>query len=219
MIALLLSAALLTAAPQDGPGPDARSAALDQVFPFWTDYLALDEDERDAFDLHYVLDAPLRDDGSAHRFWVETGEGGFAPLDAERPVTPPPADAFEQGLRLFTDAPRGAAQVEMRLTLPEPARVEYSMAEIEAALAQAGLAMRRSMGLRSLFMPRLDTVRFSFDGAAPPAYFVDEDGRRTEIMDVFETEVLVTPSDRASRNAVSIRFEQAPRLAVLETRN
>ena len=218
MIAMLLAAAL-TAANLEGPGPEARSADLDQVFPFWTDYLALAEDERDAFNLDYVLEAPLRGDGSTYRFWIETVDGGFAAINVEQPVTPPAADAFEEGLHLFTDAPRGAVSVEMRLTLPAPTRVEYSMAEIETALAQAGGAMRRAMGFRSLFMPRLDTVRFSFDNAAPPAYFVGEGGNQTEIMDVFETEILVTPGDRASRNAVSIRFEQAPRTAVLMTRN
>jgi hypothetical protein len=218
MIIALLAVALTTASPE-APGPEARSAGLDQVFPFWTDYLSLAEDQRDAFDLDYVLEAPLRGDGSTYRFWVETGDGGFAAINVEQPVTPPSADAFEQGLRLFTDAPRGAVSVEMRLTLPEPTRAEYTLAELETALAQAGGAMRRSMGIRSLFMPRLDTVRFSFSGVAPAAYFVDEDGGQTEIMDVFETEILVTPGDRTSRNAVSIRFEQAPRAAILITRN
>jgi hypothetical protein len=219
LLALTPAAAGLNPEPALEPGPDARSAPLDQVFPFWTDYQALEPDERDAFDLSYQIDAPLRGDGTAFRFWVETRDGGFDPLPASGPVTPPDSAAFEQGLRLFTDAPRGAVRVVMRLTLPGEPRDEYQREELEAALAQAHNAMRRAMGIRSLFMPRLDTVRFVFDGPAPDADFVADDGEIRPIMDVYETEILVTPGDREIRDAVAVRFGRPPLFAVLETRS
>jgi len=223
----IITAALLALTPatepspelDSEPGPDARSAPLDQVFPFWTDYQALEADERDAFDLSYQLDAPLRSDGTDFSFWVETSEGGFAPLEVSGPVTPPDSAAFERGLRLFTDAPRGAVSVEMRLTLPGPPRTQYQRAELEAALAQAANAIRSALGFRSLFMPRLDTVRFVFDGPAPEAEFLVEDGAARPIMDVFETEVLVTPGNRDIRDTDGVRFGRPPLFAVLETRN
>ncbi len=201
------------------PGPEARSAPLDQVFPFWVDYNELAPDERDAFELTYRLNAPLRGDGTAFSFWVEIGGGEFALLDVSEPVTPPDVVGFERGYQLFTDAPRGAVQVQMTLTLPEPAKTVYTMEKLESAVAQAGNAMREAMGFRSLFMPRLDTVRFIFDGSAPDANFIDAAGVATPIRAVFENEVLVTPGQRQNRDAVSVRFGNTPVMAVLETRN
>ena len=170
--------------------------------------IPLPADERDAFDLSYTLDAPLRGDGQAYRFWVEEDAESFTELDATGPITPPNTDAFERGYRLFTDAPRGAVRVEMRLTLPAPTRTDYDMAELEAALAQAGNAMRRSMGLRALFMPRLDTVRFAFDGPAPEAVFVLDDGTTRSIDAVFSSDVLVTPAEDESDGAHAIRSQR-----------
>lgn len=209
---------LIALAQATSPGPDARSAPLDDVFVFWTDYQAMAADERDAFDLSYMLDAPLRGDGQAYRFWVEEEAERFIELDVSRPITPPDTDAFDRGYRLFTDAPRGAVRVEMRLTLPAPTRTDYDMAELEAALAQAGNAMRRSMGLRALFMPRLDTVRFAFEGPAPEAEFVLADGTTRSIDAVFSSDILVTPDEDDSDGAHAIRFGTAPLYAVLETR-
>jgi hypothetical protein len=214
----LLAAAVLALTPAAEPGPEARSAPLDQVFPFWTDYQALEADERDAFDLTYRFDAPLRGDGSAFSFWVETPEGGFDPLEVSDRVTPPDSAAFERGLRLFTDAPRGAVSVAMFLTLPGQPRTEYQRAEMDAALAQARNAMRGAMGFRSLFMPRLDTVRFVFDGPAPEADFLMENGDARPVREVFESEVLVTPGDRDNRDVVGVRFGRPPLYAVLETK-
>lgn len=213
---VLVAAALLALSP--APGPDARSAPLDQVFPFWTDYQALEADERDAFTLTYQLAAPLRGDGAEFGFWVETAPGEYAALDISAPVTPPDRSAFAQGLSLYTNAPRGAVRVEMRLTLPGAPRAEYHRSDLEAALAQAGNAMRSAMGLRSLFMPRLDTVRFVFDGPAPDAEVITVDGARLPIEDVYESQVLVTPRDRDMRDLEAVRFGRPPLFAVLETR-
>lgn len=219
MIAALLSALVLVVEPGSEPGPDARSAPLDQVFPFWTDYNTLAEDERDAFELAYRLNAPLRGDGTEFSFWVESGGGEYVLLDASGPVTPPDLDSFERGYQLFTDAPQGAVQVQMTLTLPAPTKSEYTFDELEASIAQAANAVRSSMGIRSLFMPRLDTIRFIFDGPAPDADFIDEAGVARPIEAVFGNEVLVTPGRRSNREAVTVRFGNAPVTAVLETRN
>ncbi len=214
---LAIGMAALALVQATAPGPDARSAPLEQVFPFWTDYLALEADERDAFELSYQLTAQPRGDGTPFNFWIEAEDGDYITLDVSAPVTPPGAASFDADHQLYTDAPRGAVRVEMRLTLPGPERTEYTLAELEAALAQAGNAMRRSMGLRSLFMPRLDTIRFAFDGPAPDADFVAPDGEAVPIETVFMSDVLVTPGDRASSEAGRVRFGRAPLYAVLET--
>ena len=134
--------------PAATPDHDARSAPLEDVFPFWTDFQALEQDERSRFELSYVLSAPLRGDGTDYNFWVQTGANAYALLDASAPVIPPDVNSFEAGYRLFTDAPRGAVQVQMTLRLPGEGRTEYSAQDLESALAQANSAMRRSMGIR-----------------------------------------------------------------------
>jgi hypothetical protein len=161
----------------------------------------------------------LQADGQSYSFWVETGPDQFRRLDIDGSVTPPGADAFEQGLSLYTDAPRGAVRVEMQLSLPGPPRTVYTRQELESALAQAGNAMRRSMGVRALFMPRLDTIRFVFDGPAPEADFITAQGDETPISAVFIDEVLVTPGQREMRSMERIRFARPPLYAVLETRD
>jgi len=205
----------LSLAAQDAPGPDARSVALERVFPFWTDYHALPSDERSAFTLDYVIS--LRG-GAEAQFWVET-EDGFEVLerDPAGAATPPPPVAFEAGRRLFTDAPEGGASVSMRLSVAGEPRETYTIAELETAIAQAGNAMRSLMGLRAMFMPRLETVRFSFDGPAPEAVVVYEDGRRSPVETVFGDVITIRPQDRALRGAVEVRFGAIPQEAVLET--
>ncbi|MCR9129291.1 MAG: hypothetical protein NXI12_07195 [Alphaproteobacteria bacterium] len=213
MIAALCIALALAA--QDAPGPDARSVPLERVFPFWTDYHALPADERSAFALDYVIS--LRG-GADAQFWVETADG-FEVLerDPAGAATPPPPEAFEAGQRLFTDAPEGGASVSMRLSLAGEPRESYTIAELETAIAQAGNAMRSLMGLRAMFMPRLETVRFSFDEAAPEAVIVYEDGRQAPVETVFGDVITIRPQDRALRGAVEVRFGAVPQEAVLET--
>ena len=217
--ALLAALALVVqdAAPAEtaAPPPQARSVALERVFPFWTEYHALPEDQRSAFTLDYVI--ALRGGGPA-RFWVET-PGGFVVLDRDEDggATPPPPSAFEPGARLFTDAPEGGAAVSMRLSLSGEPSTRYEMAELRAALGQAGAAMRGLMGLRALVMPRLDTIRFSFDGPAPDAVIVFEDGREAPVETVYGPVITIRPQERALRRAAAVRFAAPPEAAVLET--
>ena len=219
MIAALAAALVLAgepaAADAGAPPPEARSVALERVFPFWTEYHALPPDERSAFTLDYIIN--LR--GGAHaRFWVETPEG-FAVLqrDDDGAATPPPPSAFEADARLFTDAPEGGAAVSMRLSLSAEPATRYEMGDLRTALGQAGAAMRGLMGVRALFMPRLDTIRFSFDGPAPDAVIVFEDGREAPVETVYGDVITIRPQDRALRRAVAVRFAAAPEAAVLET--
>lgn len=213
MIAALFAALALAA--QSAPGPDARSVPLDRVFPFWSDYHALPDDQRSAFTLDYLI--TLRGGGQA-QFWVETVDG-IEPLilDSDGAATPPSPEAISSGRRLFTDAPEGGASVTMRLSLSGEPQERYTLAELETAIAQAGAAMRSAMGLRSLLMPRLDTVRFSFDGPAPQAVLVFEDGTQSPVETVYGDLITIRPQDRALRRAVEVRFERAPVRAVLET--
>jgi hypothetical protein len=217
--ALAFAALALQSAPQDGfesqPGQDARSIALDRVFPFWVEYHALPADERSAFTLDYVITLRGGDDAI---FWMETADGHHVlSRDEAGAVTPPPPGEFTAARRLVTNAPEGGASVAMRLSLAGEPRERYAVAELEAAIAQADNAVRSLMGLRSLLMPRLDTVRFDFAESAPDAVVVYEDGRQMPINTVFGDVITLQPGDRSLQNAVEVRFGAAPRRAVLET--
>jgi hypothetical protein len=215
VIAALAAALALIAQAGAAPGPEARSVPLERVFPFWVDYLDLPADERSAFKLDYVLSERS---GAESSYWVETSDG-FEPLerDLDGGATPPAPAAFEAGGRLFTDAPEGGVAVAMRLSLSAAPAREYSIETLEAALAQAANATRALMGLRAVFMPRLDTVRFSFDGAAPRAVVVYRDGREAPLETVYGDVITVQPRDSALRGAAAIRFGAPPTAAVLET--
>lgn len=215
MIPALAAALALSLQQAGAPGPEARSVPLERVFPFWTEYHGLPEDERSAFELDYQLSVRS---GATASFWVET-EGGYQVLERDETgaARPPAPDQFEAGRRLFTDAPEGGVSVAMRLSLAGDPATEYSIARLEQAIAQASGAMRSTMGLRALFMPRLDSVRFSFEGPAPDAVAMYPDGRETALTSVYGDEILVRPDDRALRGAVAVRFGRAPLIGVLET--
>ena len=217
MIAAPLAALILAFEPAPAPGPDARSVRLDRAFPFWSDYLDLPADERSAFTLDYVVKVRS---GEGAAFWVETAEG-YLPLvrDAAGAAVPPRGADFDPARRLYTDAPEGGVAISMRLAVSGPPRSEYDMAELEAALAQAGGAVRRLMGLRSPFMPRLDTLSFRFDGPAPEAALVFEDGGAAPVQTVYGEEITIQPGDRALRGVAAVRFARPPQIVVLETGN
>lgn len=210
-----LVAALALSFLASAPGPGARSVPLEQVFPFWVDYHALPADSRSAFELDYLI--AVRS-GAEATFWIET-DAGFQPfiLAEDGGATPPAPEAFSAGRRLFTDAPEGGVSVAMRLTLAQAPAEHYALSDLEQAIAQAAAAMRSTMGLRALFMPRLDTIRFNFDGPAPDAVVVFADGRETPLETVYGDVVTVRPGDRTLRGAEAIRFGRAPQQGVLET--
>ena len=215
MIHLALALLVLTQEAPAAPPTDARSVPLERVFPFWQDYQALPSDERDAFDLAYSFTLS-RPEGAG--FWVDiVGEYEALTLD-QRGLVHPPAEAdFDSGL-LFTDAPAGGVTVSMYLSLAADLSERYEMRELEAALAQAQNALRETMGIRSLFMANLEVVQFEFEGAAPDAYLIFEDGERREIETVAENIVTIRPGTRRLRNAVAIEFGHAPVTTRLSTR-
>lgn len=225
MIAAVLAAAgLLSAQPVDAGRPEsdppdtARSVELSRVFPFWKDYRALPHDERDAFFLVYRFRTMTKPpEGGEWRFWTDTGDGPQRlTLDATGAAIPPEGATFGPQERLITDAPDGGVAVSMALSPAGELRRIYSVAELERATAQANTAIRSMMGLRALITPRLDTLQFVFEGAAPDAVLITEGGEQREVMTVYENIVTFKPWIRANRDVVEIRFGDAPVSVTLE---
>ncbi|MCC5996315.1 MAG: hypothetical protein JJU18_08115 [Oceanicaulis sp.] len=209
MIASLLAALALAGAGT--PVPEARIVPAERVFAFWSEYHALPEAERSAFTLRYVLDAPAGSDGG-WRFWTGLEGEDWSELapGLDGAVAPPDPDRLAAGLRLATDAPRGAVRAEVQFVLSAAPAELYDMTELQAALAQSRAALRRSLGLRALIAPRPRRIEFVFDGAAPDAHAVFADGRAVEITGVFEHVVELDPGARGLRGAEHVRFTRAP---------
>ena len=224
MIGVIALSLALLAQPDQAPTlevnpPDtARAVALSRVFPFWDDYQAMPEDERDAFVLAYRFSTVTEpENGGQWRFWTDTGNGPEPlPLGPTGVVTPPEGLNLESGGVLITDAPEGGVAVAMSLSPNGPLRENYDVEELRRATAQAHNAVRSLMGLRALVMPRLDTVQFVFEGSAPTAVLITEDGEEEDIMTVYENVITFRPRARSNRNGVEIRFGAKPISVTLE---
>lgn len=215
---ILAALGLCLAQAGASPGPDAREIPLDQVFPYWMDYLEIPGEDRTAFRLTYRIEVSASHGDAWPSFWVQPEPACHHPLelDPDGRVDMPDASVFRPGARLVTDALEGGVRVHMQVELPAPLKDSYRLAEVEAALAQSANAMRALFGLRALMMPRLDAVRFEFEGPAPEAVWLDRDGDATPIESVYESVVIIQPDDRALQGADQIRFGEAPVSAVLE---
>ncbi len=216
MIAALAMALALAGTPV----PEARIVPAERVFAFWTEYNALPEEERSAFTLRYGLggEGPGGDDW---RFWTALEGEDWVEITPglDGVVTPPDPDRLAAGLKLATNAPQGAVRAEVQFALSAaPARV-YALEELQAALAQSRAALRRQLGLRALIAPRPRRIEFVFDGPAPDAFVHFPDGRRAEIMGVFEHVVEFDPAARSWRGAESVRFDRAPLYARIVVAN
>lgn len=217
--AILAALALLGAAPAgpafawNDPGaapddPDAlRAVPADQIFDHWVHYNALDAAERDLFTLDYRMNVDGGGDGALWR----RSEGGWVRLgpDGEGGVSPPDPDWIEDGGQVFTDAPPGAARIQM-IVRPDlaPAR-EIDAAALRGALVQANEAIRRRAGIMALFTPDFDAAVFEFGETAPDGWAVFEDGRR-EPLEAVETRLIYTPRARGMRGAARIELGAVP---------
>lgn len=209
----LLGAALTGPAAAQDDAPDApadpgalRSIPAERVFNHWPEYRALDDAERDLFTLEWRL----RVDGGRGALW-RRGEHGWIRLgpDGTGRLDPPPADWVADGGELWTDAPAGAARLEMvvRPALAPAERIDA--ARLRGALVQANEAIRRRAGIMALFAPKFDAVVFEFDAAAPDGWAVFEDGRRVPL-EAIETRLIYEPRTRGMRNAERIELGAVP---------
>ena len=196
-------------ASQITPAPDAalRAVALDRVFPYWTDYLDLTEDQRDAFQLRYDFSGPEN-----WALWLEETNGSLIRLGGwpDRVIAPPDRQYFDQSARLHVEtADAGGMSVNLTMVPSAPLAQTYDVATLEAGMSQAQRAMRAIAGVASLFAPRLDTITFRFEGPAPDAVALMPNGDRIDLP--AEGSIVRFPArERRFRRAVSLEFGTTP---------
>lgn len=191
------------------PAADAalRAVALDRVFPYWDDYLDLPEDQRDAFQLRYEFSGPEN-----WALWLEEPDGSLIRIGGwpEQFLTPPERQYFDQSARLHVEtADAGGMSVNLTMIPSAPLAQTYEVAALEAGMSQAQSAMRSIAGVASIFAPRLDTVTFRFNGPAPEAVALLENGDRIDLP--VEGSIVRFPArERRFRRAVSLEFGTTP---------
>ena len=201
-----LTQAVAPAAPDADALADMRTVEVNRIFPHWESYLDLDAADRDRFILRYAMRGP--EDAA---LWLETPEGGVEALipDERGHVDPPDRAAFEREALIRVDAPPGTMSVSMAMVpMLEPA-LSYEADALRTAAGQANAAMRKVAGVVSLFAPRMAAVRFIFDGPAPEAWAVMDNGER-RALPVESDAVWFPVRERAFRRAVRVEFGAEP---------
>ncbi|MEO1040259.1 MAG: hypothetical protein AAFX09_12000 [Pseudomonadota bacterium] len=220
LIALFAALVQASAGPAPEATPDAaalaemRAVSVSRVFPYWEDYLEMDEAERDRFTLLYEVRGP----GDA-ALWLETAEGGTRLLapDENGVVAAPDLAAFDRDAQIRVDAPPGAMSVSMVMApLLEPT-LSYEADALRVAAGQANAAMRRIAGVAALFAPRMDAVLFVFDGPAPDAWAISPDGER-RALPVEQNRVWFPVRERAFRGTERVEFGAEPVRLILTAR-
>lgn len=206
-----------TPSAMDTPAPDAalRAVPLERVFPYWTAYLDLDTDQRDAFELRYVFSGPEH-----WSLWLQHSNGSLRRLGGwpDQVIAPPARSHFDQGAILQVEtADAGGMSVNMTMVPTAPLSHSYDAAALEAAMSQAQRAMRSIAGAASIFAPRLDTITFVFEGPAPEAVAVLASGERIDLP--VEGSIVRYPArQRQFRNTVRLEFGSAPEQAQITPR-
>ena len=216
LIALMVSASLVSTAPAQ-PGPDARSVPLDAVFPFWTEFQSLEPTERDLIALTYRLGLPPHPDGGTYGLWLQRDSRTFEPIEANALdlISPPDDAAFQDDLQIISDAPAGQASISFEVELNLELAESYDIETLQAAIDQAQAAVRRLAGWRAAIMPRIDTVMFIFDGAAPDAELIGSDRDNRSLEEVVFDRVYLEPGQRRIRNYDRVEFGEKPVRVVL----
>ncbi|WP_300540951.1 hypothetical protein [Maricaulis sp.] len=212
MIRALLAAAFLASAGSATAEDVEREAGpLPRLFPHRETYLDLPPDERSRFRLDYVVASQQGVPPEDIRIWYEhEGERIELALTGTGRITnPPDAGALAAEPTVWVNQPGGSMALTMLFAYAGEPATRYERGDLLGGLSQANRAMRRAAGVAALFAPNFKTVIFEFDGPAPEAWAVDEDGSRTALT-VQEDRALFRPRDRENRSVSHVEFGREP---------
>jgi len=212
VLAVSMSSAMDTASeaePVEQPAIDAalRPIVIDQVFPYWTDYLGLPEAQRQAFTLRYNVTGPEH-----WALWLAAPEGTLSRLGGwpDTELHPPALTHFNRNAILHVEtANAGGMRVSMVMEPTAALAAQYQVSDLLAAMEQAQRAMRSITGAASLFAPRMDTITFAFEGPAPEAVAILRSGSHIELP-VEGSTVRFPAHQRPFRDAVRLVFGDQP---------
>ncbi|WP_323761815.1 hypothetical protein [Maricaulis sp.] len=217
LIALALVAGLVSADALAQP-VEREAGPLPRFFPHRTTYLELDPDQRSHFRLAYRISSQTGIAVEDIRMWFERdGETILFGIDETGLITRlPDRSDLEAEPTVWINQEGGGMSLNLLFEATLPGGPQYSADDLGLALGQANHAIRRAAGVAALFAPNFKTLVFEFDGPAPTAIAVHEDGTTTPLT-VQENRVMLRPRDRSMRNLVRIELGEMPRRVLLDS--
>jgi hypothetical protein len=209
--AALLALSSAPAGALEDPVEGRVAAPLPRLFPHWESYLELAPEARSHFVLAYVIGSNRGIPPDEIRMWYEH-DGERIELDIAESgliANPPTAEALEAEPDIWINQSEGGMSMTMQFAYSSPPSTQYAREDLATGLQQANRAVRRAAGVAALFAPNFKTVNFVFDGIAPDAVAVTEDGERRPLT-VQEDRAVFRPGDRQNRDVVRLEFGREP---------
>lgn len=226
-ILAMVGAAFLSVAPAvaDDTASEVASEVervagpLPRFFPHLESYLDIPEAERSHFRMAYVVSSADGIPPEDIRMWYEhDGETRQFALDATGRITRLPGlTALDAEPDVWINQPAGGGfSLSMQFEYSGPGASEFSRDALAISVEQANRAIRSAAGVAALFAPRMESVVFVFEGAAPEAWAIDRNGERSPLT-VQENRAFFRPADRRSRSVERIEFGREPVRILLDS--
>jgi hypothetical protein len=212
LLAGLVSSAALAQPVEREAGP------LPRFFPHRETYLGLDPDQRTHFQLAYRVSSEADIAPDEIEMWFTQGEERVSfEIDATGRINHlPDLQTLEAAPPVWINQPSGGMSLSMQFEARLPGGPTYASEDLELALGQANNAIRQAAGVAALFAPNFKTLIFVYEGPAPTADAIHEDGSRTPLT-AQENRVLVRPRDRNMSDVVSIELGGMPVRVLLDS--
>ncbi|WP_291841616.1 hypothetical protein [Maricaulis sp.] len=209
---LLLPANAFSQALEREAGP------LPRFFPHRQSYLELDVERRSHFALAYMVSSQEGVPPEDIEMWYEfDGERISFDIDELGRIRGLPSlGALQAGPAVWINQPSGGMSLNMQFEARLPGGPAYEARDLNLALGQANHAVRRTAGVAALFAPNFKTLTFVFDGPAPDARAIFEDGSSSPVT-VQENRVILRPRDRDMRHLVRVEFGANPVRILLDS--
>jgi hypothetical protein len=226
-ILAMVGAAFLSVAPavaddtasEVASGVERVAGPLPRFFPHLESYLDIPEAERSHFRMAYVVSSADGIPPEDIRMWYEhDGETRQFALDATGRITRLPGlTALDAEPDVWINQPAGGGfSLSMQFEYSGPGASEFSRDALAISVEQANRAIRSAAGVAALFAPRMESVVFVFEGAAPEAWAIDRNGERSPLT-VQENRAFFRPADRRSRSVERIEFGREPVRILLDS--
>ncbi|MHA6288802.1 hypothetical protein [Maricaulis sp. CAU 1757] len=194
------------------------AAPLDQLYPHWDTYLGIEAERRSHFTLAYVLSSERTASPDEVELWYEHDgrRHELAPGPDGRLAHLPSLEALESAPDVWVNQEGGGMSLSMTFALSLAPSERYAQDDLLLALSQANEAVREVAGVAALFAPNLKSLNFYFEGSAPEAWAVHENGERTAL-DVSENLAVYRPRQRGNRSVTHLEFGAPPVRVMLDS--
>ncbi|ABI66789.1 MULTISPECIES: hypothetical protein [Maricaulis] len=209
----------LVAAGAHAQSVEREAGPLPRFFPHRSTYLDLDPDQRSHFQLAYLVSSQSGVPADEIRMWFNQDDGEVISFDIDatgRITRLPDLDELSAEPTVWINQERGGMSLNLQFEATLPGGPDFAASDLQLALGQANHAIRQAAGVAALFAPNFKTLVFEFDGPAPTAIAIHDDGT-TSALTAQENRVMLRPRDRAMRNLVRIELGSMPTRVLLDS--